>query len=83
MKNLLTIATVMVFALSVGLAYADEIPTTFSTGKDIGLTMSDDAVVHEMNVAKGAAAGGLGAEKAAKSDVDIRAYLGPGGSNLP
>ena len=82
MKNLLTIATVMVFALSVGLAYADEMPTTISTGKDIGLKLSEDAV-HDMNVVKGAAAGGLGAEKAAKFDVDIRAYLGPGGSNLP
>lgn len=90
MKKLLTIFTAMVFTFAFGAAFADEIPTLDKTAKkELGSKIFKDAiVVHstdmgDSGVMKGAAPGGLGADKAVKSGFDTRRYLGPGGSDLP
>jgi hypothetical protein len=86
MKKLLSIAAGTVFALSLGLAYADEMPGSIEESKDLGITLSEEAAAtHEVNMkeAKGAAAGGLGAEKAVAKDGIDTSFLGPGGSDLP
>lgn len=92
MKKLLAIATVSVFALSFGLAYADEMPRPFTEeSKGLGWELSEGITTHvvdirsavDMKSARGAAAGGLGAEKAVTKGIDDRSYLGGEGSDLP
>lgn len=84
-------ATIAIFAtlamvLVVGTALADDVMFG-NTGKDVGISLFDEAVAHDMDKAdaRGAAAGGLGGQAAIKKGdaVEIRAYLGPGGSDLP
>jgi len=86
MKKLLAIATVTVFALSFGLAVADEMPGPFIENKDLGWELNESFVTHDdvgMKGAKGAAAGGISAEKVVTRAIDDRTYLGAEGSDLP
>lgn len=88
-KKLFTILSALVLAFAFGAAFADEIPTIDKAAKkELGSKIFEDSLVvygTEMGgeSVKGAAAGGLGAEKAVKSDFDARRHLGPGGSDLP
>jgi len=69
MKTIFSILTAMVFALSFGLAFADEWPVDQS-GKFIGTELRDEAYpVQQTEVRMGAAAGGLREEKADKGTM--------------
>ena len=47
MKKLLTIATAMVFALSFGIAYADQMPGPIDANKDLGIELSNSFIAHD------------------------------------
>ncbi len=69
MKTILSILTAMVFALSFGLAFADEWPVDQS-GKFIGTELRDEAFpAQQTEVRMGAAAGGFREEKADKGTM--------------
>jgi hypothetical protein len=62
--------------------YADFPTIADLKNRELGTVLSN-AFIHDTSM-KGAAAGGLGAEKAVKDSFDNkRIYLGPGGSDLP
>lgn len=92
MKRFFAIATMMVLTLSLGIAYADEMPAPFYETRGLGWEISNDfstqgkevAEQHiDMKGAKGTAAGGLGAQKAVTKPIDNTTYLGSEGSDLP
>jgi hypothetical protein len=84
MKTILSILTAMVFALSFGLAFADEWPVDQS-GKFIGTELRDEAFpVQQTEVRMGAAAGGVREEKTDKSNMIWKSLFGaPKGTDLP
>ncbi len=64
MKNMISVVTAVVLALSFGLAYAadDQMPDMNTSAKDTGTELYESFLKYEADVGKGAAAGGVRVE---------------------